>query len=170
MKKECRHPDKGVAYDFFTIDTSNWINVVARTDGGDFILVRQHRLGSDEVTLETAGGLIEPGEQPESCARRELLEETGYECGSVHLLKRLAVNPAIMNNAIYIYYAGRCRKVADQRLDLAEDIEIVTCSEERIRDMIESGVIDHSIVVMALQLYFQSPLYDEVGSGALRPD
>jgi ADP-ribose pyrophosphatase len=166
MKKECRHPGKGVAYDFYTIDTKDWINVVARTDGGEFILVRQHRLGNDDVTLETAGGLIEQGEQPEACARRELLEETGYECGQVHLLKRLSVNPAIMNNTIYIYCAARCRKVAGQNLDLAEDIEIVTCGEDDLRDMIERGIVNHSITVMALQLYFQSPFYGKDTAGA----
>lgn len=59
---ECYHPDKNVTHRFFTLNTPDWINVVAITEEGLFIMVKQHRMGTDEVTLETPGGLIEEGE------------------------------------------------------------------------------------------------------------
>src|SRR5271157_4987738 len=96
VKKGCRHPDSGVEFNFYSIDTRDWINVVAQNGDGRYILVRQHRLGTDEITLETPGGLIETDESPATCAQRELLEETGYSCENVHLIKKMSVNPAIM--------------------------------------------------------------------------
>jgi len=162
---ECYHPDKDITHRFFTISTPDWINIVATTEDGRFIMVRQHRLGTDEITLETPGGLIEEGESPEETARRELREETGYEAGEIHLLKKLSVNPAIFSNYIYFYYAGNCRRIYDQDLDPAEDIEVLTFSREEILEMIRNGPISHTIIVTALFLYFLSGWSGLAGDG-----
>ena len=74
---ECYHPAKKVTHKFFTLQSPDWINVVAETVDHRFIMVRQHRLGTDEITLETPGGIVEEGESAETSALRELLEETG---------------------------------------------------------------------------------------------
>ncbi len=153
---ECYHPDKNVTHKFFTFNTPDWINVVAVTEEGKFIMVRQHRMGTDEITLETPGGLIEEGEPPEETARRELREETGYEAGEIHLLKKLSVNPAIFNNYIYFYYAAHCKKTHDQDLDSAEDIEVLTVNHDQIMEMINDGRINHTIIIAAFYCYFLS--------------
>src|SRR5262245_56116600 len=53
--------------------------VLALRDDGQVVLVREFRPGPEEVLLELPGGEVEPGEDPHEAARRELLEETGYE-------------------------------------------------------------------------------------------
>lgn len=151
---ECYHPEKKVTHKFFTLQTPDWINVVARTGDDRFIMVRQHRLGTDEITIETPGGIIESGESPDATARRELLEETGYEAGEMRLMKKLSVNPAIFNNYIYFYFARDCRKTGAQSLDPAEDIEIVTYTGPEIMELIENGTINHTLIVAAYYLYF----------------
>jgi 8-oxo-dGTP pyrophosphatase MutT (NUDIX family) len=153
---ECYHPDKNVTHRFFTFNTPDWINVVAITEDGRFIMVKQHRMGTDEITLETPGGIIEPGESPHVTARRELKEETGYEAGEIHLLKKLSVNPAIFNNYIHFYYAGSCKKTHDQDLDTAEDIEVITVTRDQIMEMINDGRINETIIIAAFYLYFIS--------------
>lgn len=152
----CHHPDKGVTHRFFTLTSPDWINIVAVTEEGKIIMVRQHRLGTDEITLETPGGLVEGNEAPEDTARRELREETGYEAGEIHLLKKLTNNPAIFNNYIYYYFASNCKKIHEQHLDAAEDIEVSICSRDEIMDMIRKGQINHTIIISALYLYFLS--------------
>lgn len=153
---DCLHKTKNMRNDFYVIDTFNWINVVALTTDGRFILVKQHRLGTDEISIETPGGVIDDGESPEECAVRELREETGYTGKSVHLLKSLWVNPAIMSNRISFYFIDGCELSASQELDEAEDIEVATVSVDELSEMIGNGSFNHAIAVTGLSLYFLS--------------
>lgn len=151
----CVHPAKKEKHDFYILDTPDWINVVALDEAGNFIFVLQHRLGTDKLTLETPAGLVERGEDPLDAAVRELREETGYDAGSIVLMKKLAANPAIMNNYIYFFLAENCRKSGTQNLDKAEDIDVKIYSRGEVCAMLSDGTIDHAIIVTALGLYFQ---------------
>lgn len=154
--KNCFHPEKKVPWDFHVVDTFDWINVIGLTPDNKFVLVKQHRLGTDELSLETPGGVIEPGEDAALCAVREFREETGYEGSSVHLLKTLQVNPAIMGNHISFYFIDGCVKTGSQKLDQAEDIEVLTLDVDQLAGMVRDGSINHAIVITGLGLYFLS--------------
>lgn len=153
-KLTCSHPEKAVNHEFYILQNPDWINVVALDTEGNFIFVQQHRLGTGTYTIETPAGLIEKNEDPLEAAKRELVEETGYEAGRMILMRKLAANPAIMNNYIYFFLAEDCKKVNAQKLDKAEDIDVLTFSRNEVLKMLNDGVIDHSIIVTALSLYF----------------
>ncbi len=149
---ECDHPD-GISHTFSVIRAPDWINIVPVTKDGRFILVKQHRLGTDSVTIETPGGIVDHGEDPLAAAARELREETGFIAEEIIHLKSLQANPAIMDNTIHFYLAKGCEKAGDQDLDREEDIEVLTADARALSEMIDSNEINHSIVITALALF-----------------
>jgi len=87
--------------------------------------VRQYRHGTQCVTLEIPGGLLEPGDTPETAAIRELYEETGYKAWGLINLGNVHPNPAIQNNRCYTYLAKDVFPCGGQNQDEKEDIEVV---------------------------------------------
>src|SRR5580704_5460069 len=98
--------------DAFTVRCSDWCNVIAITPDERIVLVWQYRFGSEAVSLEIPGGVIDPGEAPEHAARRELREETGYEADAIELLLVVEPNPAVQNNRCYTFVARGARPTA----------------------------------------------------------
>ena len=89
----CLSPRTGRKHDFFILESSPWVNIIALTGDQQVLLVRQFRHGTGEVTLEIPGGLVERGDTPIDAARREMLEETGYSSPVMRLLGTVHPNP-----------------------------------------------------------------------------
>ena len=73
-----RLPNGKTLSPYHVVEVTDWVNVVAITTDRRLVLVRQFRAGSGRDSLETPGGLLNPGEDPLAAGARELLEETGY--------------------------------------------------------------------------------------------
>lgn len=131
-------PSKNIERNFVGMEMNNWVHVYAETKAGDVILVKQHRIGSNEVTYEVPAGTVEAGEDPCVAAERELREETGYVPEMMEFLGEFSANPAIQTNKVYIYWAHKCHKVEDLHLDEAEDIEVVLATQDDISDIMEN--------------------------------
>jgi len=84
----------GAAHDYYVIHLADAVNVIAVTPDDRVILVRQFRAGSGRDSLETPGGLIDPGEDPLRAGARELREETGY-AGNPPVLVGTEVDPKV---------------------------------------------------------------------------
>src|SRR6187551_202366 len=85
----CRMPDGKIVDDYYVLEYSGWVNVVAMTADNEFILIKQYRHAVSEVITEIPGGCIDAGESPEDAAKRELLEETGYVFDKIEPLSTL---------------------------------------------------------------------------------
>lgn len=138
------------AHEAFTIRTVNWASVAATTDDGRFVLVRQHRYGVNAVTLEVAGGIIDPGETPSEAAARELIEETGYAGATVEPLGVVHPNPAMQDNECHMFLVRGAKEVSAQDCDPYESVESVLMDREDVIQALEDGRITHALSVLAL--------------------
>ena len=144
-------PRTGREHDFFIIDSSSWVNVVALTPEREMVLIEQYRHGSNTVELEIPGGIIDPSDaSPEAAGARELTEETGYEGEPSVLVGQVFPNPAIMANHCYTVLVRECRLVKPVEFDAGEDLATKLVPLEQVPELVASGRIRHSLVVAAL--------------------
>jgi ADP-ribose pyrophosphatase len=135
----CRMPDGTVIPNYYVLEYPDWVNVVAVTEDGQVILVRQYRHAAGKEILEIPGGCMEKGESPEDAVRRELLEETGYEFAKVEFLSELYANPATATNKTHCFLATGGKKVAGQNLDDGEEIIIELVSLEKLKELVQNN-------------------------------
>jgi ADP-ribose pyrophosphatase len=144
------NPRSGHAGAYYVLESPDWVNMIALTDGGQLILVRQFRHGSAQLELELPAGLVEAGEAPEAAAARELLEETGHRAGRVSVLGHVDPNPAYQQNRCYHILLEDCQKVAEPDLDAGEDIDIELVSPSSLPAMLERGQLRSACGIGAL--------------------
>ncbi len=141
--------------DVFVFQCTDWCNVIAETSAGEIVLVWQYRFGTDALSLEIPGGVIDPGEEPDIAAARELLEETGYAADPVELLSVVEPNPALQGNRCFTYVARNARLVGPTSFDDLEDLEVALVPRAALPALLDSGQITHSLVVSALETYLR---------------
>lgn len=158
------NPRNGARFTFFLMQGLDWVNVIPLTSSGEVILVRQYRHGADEVTIEIPGGCIDKSDQnPEASALRELQEETGYMPSAIRPIGVVHANPAMQSMKTYSFLALDCKKIAPQKLDGIEEIEVFTAPLKDVYEMIRSKKITHALVVAA---FAHLLLSTEIGGGA----
>ncbi len=141
--------------DVFVYQCADWCNVIAETPSGEVVLVWQHRFGTDALSLEIPGGVIDPGEAPEHAALRELREETGYVASALELLSVVEPNPAMQGNRCYTFIARNARHLTETAFDELEDLEVALAPVGKIAALLDSGQITHALVVSALETYLR---------------
>ncbi len=123
--------------------------VVPITDDNEILTVRQYRYALGRVTLEIPAGKIDPGESPETCAVRELAEETGFTAGKLTYIGPLHTSVGFCNEVIHMYIATGL-----VRHELAPDEdEFLTLSAipmDKLEEMILSGEITDSKTMSAV--------------------
>ncbi|QQS42311.1 MAG: NUDIX hydrolase [Acidobacteriota bacterium] len=135
---------------FFVIESPDWVNVIPVTEAGRIVLIEQFRHGTEELTLEIPGGMVDEGETPAECAARELTEETGYVADELVYLGKSRPNPAIQNNWIHHFAAFGCTNDGKQSFDEHEKIAVREVGPEDLDRLIESGSITHSLVLAGI--------------------
>ena len=132
------------------IEHNGAVAMVAITDEGNVILIRQYRYPMRDVILEIPAGKIDKGESdPDDAAVRELKEETGYSAGRMEKLGKIYPSVGYSEEGIVLYL---CRDLVPGETDMDEDeaIEIEEHDFDEACSMAENGEISDAKTVCAL--------------------
>ncbi|MFP6646767.1 MAG: NUDIX hydrolase [Candidatus Latescibacterota bacterium] len=143
-----RSPRTGAEHDFIVLQMREWVNVIAVTRQARIVITEQYRHGTQEVGVEIPGGVVDPGDSElEQAARRELLEETGYEAEEFVCIGKVTANPAIQDNRCHTFVALGAHAVGEARLEAGEDIAVGEVGIDEVGELIASGRMSHALVI-----------------------
>ncbi len=149
-RERSKNSTDGREHNFEILEAPDWVNVLAVTESGCLVLIRQYRHGTGEVTCEIPGGTLDEGETPLEAARRELAEETGYQAEHWEQVGVVEPNPAFQTNRAYTFLALGARRAGEQHLDANEQIEVFEHPMGEVIALVRRGIIKHSLVLCAI--------------------
>lgn len=131
------------------VEHSGAVGIIALTDSGNIVLVKQFRKPVEDSLLEIPAGKIEKDEEADACALRELEEETGYRTSNMQKLISFYTTPGFSNEVIHLYLALDLDKgIATPDED--EYIEVVELSIQDALEMIELGEIKDAKTIIGI--------------------
>lgn len=125
------------------------VAVIPISDDEKIVMVRQHRLPAGRSLLEIPAGTKRVGEGDEECARRELLEETGYNARTLKKVWSFYPAPGYSTEKITLFFAKDLEK-AEQKLEEDEAIEVVEISIEDAMEMLRKGLVEDAKTIVGL--------------------
>lgn len=125
--------------------------VVPFLDKGRLIMLRQLRPVIDSYIYELPAGTLGKNELPIACARREIIEETGYSAKRFKYLGKIYPVPGYSTERIYIYKAEGLKKV-EREAEEDEVIEAMIMTTAKVRRLFKAGKIDDAKTISALAM------------------
>ncbi len=141
--------------DAFVLTCRDWCNVIALTPDDQIVLVWQYRFGTNALSLEIPGGVVDEGESPAETAVRELREETAYEADSIEPFLTLEPNPAIQNNRCFTFLARGARPSGSTGFDPQEELETVLFPAARVGELLDGGQVRHALLQGPLEVFWR---------------
>lgn len=126
------------------------VAICALTPDQQVILVKQYRKALEQELLEIPAGKLEPGEDRESAAMRELEEETGYKAKKLTLIGEVYGTPGFSNEKISVYFGDN---LVEGKVNLDEDefVEKVLYSLDDVKKAVEARTIEDAKTFIAFQ-------------------
>jgi ADP-ribose pyrophosphatase len=132
-------PDGRIIDDWPWVITPDYVNVVTVTTEGMFLCFRQTKYGLESTSLAVVGGYLEPDEDPLTAAKREMLEETGYEAPDWTRLGAYGLDGNRGVATAHFFLARNARRVAEIDADDLEEQVLLHLSRAEIEAALDRG-------------------------------
>lgn len=154
LKDTVRLPSGRIVDDYYRIDAPDYVLIAARRDDGCVLMERHYKQCLGRVILTSPAGGVDQGETPLQAARRELLEETGFEAARWTAAGSFMVDGTRGICKAHLFFAEGLREAETPRTDDMEEFELLFMSPSEIRGAVRAGEIvllpDIAILSMAL--------------------
>jgi ADP-ribose pyrophosphatase len=142
----------GTEGEYCYVETGGNIIIIPVLDDGRLVLVRQYRYLADKNSIEFPGGGIGKGESPVDAAKRELLEESGYQ--TENLIKIGVFEPCVgvVKDMSHIFIANELTAAQAPKSDVFESTEVILRRVDEFENMIKQGEIWDGQVLAAWAL------------------
>ena len=153
-QEEVLLPTGTIIPSWFVMEFPNWINVIAITKEGDFVMIDQYRHALGETHYELVAGVVDEGETPLQAAQRELSEETGFGGGNWQQFMMLSPNPTNHTNISYTFLATDVEQIGEPHQEPSEDIHIHVLTRQEVEQLLHEGEIIQALHAAPLWKYF----------------
>ena len=147
-------PDGRILDKWPWVISRDFVNVIPINADGKLLVFRQEKYGYEGISIAPVGGYLEPGESPLEAARRELLEEMGYQAGEMIPLNATLMAPNLGFATGNPYIARQLEYVGAQESDDLEEQELV----EITLDELEAAMLNDEIKVTSWYASFANAL------------
>jgi 8-oxo-dGTP pyrophosphatase MutT (NUDIX family) len=150
IAREVEFSPGGPVQIYHAVEQPDYIAIVALTKNGKIPIVRQYRPALEAFAWELPAGLVDPGESPIDCCRRELLEETGLTASAIHPLGETVPCTGRLNNRIHSFFVEAGKRVATFAPEPGMSVKLVPPAE--IVRLIQAGTFTSQLHIGALLL------------------
>lgn len=145
-------PPEGKDFRLDIVHHPGAVIIVPQLENGKLILIKQFRFATKQFIWEFPAGCLHKGEDPGECAKRELIEEVGYEAGKMEKLLAFYTTPGMCNEYMHLFLATDLKQ-AESNLEEDEFLQVEEIEPEKVQRMIDSGEIIDAKTILAF-LYF----------------
>ncbi len=131
------------------VEHSGGAVLIAITDEGKMVMVKQYRKPAGKVMFEAPAGKIDSNEDPEVTALRELKEETGYTAKKIDYVCKFYPSVGYSEEVLYLYYCTGLVK-GETAFDDSEALDIEEYEIDELYSMVMRGEIDDAKTIIAI--------------------
>lgn len=152
----CITKEGAVIDPYFALEFADWVQVVAFDNKHRILITRQYRHGIQKVIYGLPTGFTESSDKTAlESARRELIEETGYDARKFLKAGKIYPNPVIQNNRVHTFAAFEIKKIKEPEFDPSEKISTDFVTVKKLLKMIDDGTFSHALHVAGVLLTFR---------------
>jgi len=152
IKDKVKLPSTRIVDDYYLIEAPEYVLIYAKSNDEHIFVERQYKYGLEKITVTFPAGFVDKGELPLSAAKRELLEETGFQAKVWKHRGTFVLDGTSDNGRAHYFMAENLERIADPEKNDMEELEVSFLSTDELMECVSQGDICllPGIAVMAI--------------------